>query len=646
MLKISQLVDKLNRWSYDYHVKGNSTIPDALYDSEYKLLEQLEKQFPDEVLSYSPTQRVGHKLDSFAPKIELKSLMGSLSNTYNIQDTANWFLKTNAPLYSCEPKIDGLAASLIYINGIFNSAATRGDGYIGEDITHNVRAIKNVPLKLLCDNPPNYLEVRGEIFMPKAAFTEYNNQNPNNQFSNPRNAAAGTIRQRDPALVAQRGLMFCCHSLGDCSNELPDSFNDTLTLFDSWGIPIVLNHTTMIPENCPLYYNSILEHRNLLPIDIDGVVFKVDSKRLQLQIGSTSRTPKWAIAFKFPAQEMATKVLAIDLQIGRTGVLTPVARLEPVQVGGAEVSNVTLHNLDRIQIKDIRVGDTVNVRRAGDVIPEIVNVIMELRPDNTAPFEYPTSCPDCGSPLINDGKFIVCTGGSKCTAQFLAAVIHFASKDALNIDGLGDKIIAQLVNRKKVSKLSDLYCLTIDDLCELEGIKIRSATKILQSIERSKATTVDKLLYGLGIKGIGRRASKDILNTFGSLNELLATPDLLEECLRIPSFGEVRSNALNEFIQNPINRAELETLKEILRLKVKLSASGNLNGLVFVITGTFEIPRADIKKLIETNGGKVSDSVSKSVDFLIEGENGGSKVDKAKAMNKPIISLEQLYSMV
>ena len=328
--------------------------------------------------------------------------------------TAAWFLKTDAPLYSCEPKIDGLAASLIYINGIFSSAATRCEGYIREDITHHVRAIKNVPLKLLCENPPDYLEVLGEIFMPKSAFIEYNEKNPDNQFSNPRNAAAGTIRQRDPALVAQRGLMFWCHSLGECANELPDSFNDTLKLFESWGIPIVINHTVMTPENCPLYYNSILEQRNLLPIDIDGVVFKVDSKLLQLQIESTSRTPKWAIAFKFPAQEMATKVIAIDLQIGRTGVLTPVARLEPVQVGGAEVSNVTLHNLDHIQIKDIRVGDTVNIRRAGDDIPEIVNVIMELRPDNTVPFEYPTSCPDCGSQLINDGKFIVCTGGSKC----------------------------------------------------------------------------------------------------------------------------------------------------------------------------------------------------------------------------------------
>lgn len=663
--QINELKQQLQQHNHAYYVLDAPQIPDAEYDKLFIALQQLETEYPQLITPDSPTQRVGAApLREFAEVVHTIPML-SLANAFDVSEMETFERRIRERLqldnieYVAEPKMDGLAISLRYEQGILVNAATRGDGARGEDVTHNIRTIKSIPLRLLGDNYPQVLEVRGEVFMTKDGFSKINQQHAKSGdriFANPRNAAAGTLRQLDAKITATRPLNFMSYGVGVVEPAFEaETYSLILQQLKQFGLPIshYLQIVTGIPS-CLDYYQQILEKRDQLPFEIDGVVYKINLLAHQIQLGFVSRAPRWAIAYKLPPQEVLTQVLAIDIQVGRTGALTPVARLAPVAVGGVTVTNATLHNIDEIRRKDVRVGDTVTVRRAGDVIPEVVQVVLEKRDTETQPFELPNHCPICGSVVVREaGESIArCSGGLFCAAQQKQAIAHFASRRAMDIEGLGDKLIEQIVDSKLVTTLPDIYRITRDQWASLPRMGGKSADNLLQALEKSKTTTFDKFLYALGIREVGETTARILATHFGKLENLLAAT--VEQLQEIHDIGAVVANNIVTFLQQPHNVEIITQLQQngvhwqdIDIAVVTEDATATLVGKTFVITGTLSsLSREEAKAKLLALGAKVSESVSKKTSYVITGEKAGSKLDKAQQLGIPVLSEEELLQLL
>ncbi|MBS0424747.1 MAG: NAD-dependent DNA ligase LigA [Proteobacteria bacterium] len=657
---------EIERHNYLYYALDNPAIPDAEYDRLLRELQQIEQDYPQLVTAGSPTQRVGAApLKAFA-QIAHDIPMLSLSNAFEDSEVEAFDRRVCDGLavdeieYTAEPKFDGLAVSLRYENGVFKTGATRGDGYTGEDITLNLKTIRSIPLKLPVDYPPALLEVRGEVLMLKKDFLRLNEQQSakgEKEFANPRNAAAGSLRQLDPGITATRRLTFFAYGIGQCDDaQLPqDTHHNMLRYLSSLHFPVSAECrvVTGLPGLLE-YYRTIGAKRDDLPYAIDGVVYKVNSLTFQEKLGFVSRAPRFAIAHKFPAQEAMTQLLAIDVQVGRTGALTPVARLQPVFVGGVNVTNATLHNTDEIERKDVRVGDIVIVRRAGDVIPEIVSVVMEKRPAGALVFILPAHCPVCGAKAVRlpDEAVARCTGGLFCPAQRKQALLHFASRRAMDIEGLGDKLVDQLVDQAIVRTPADLYRLGIAALANLERMAEKSANNIVSAIEKSKRTTLARFIYALGIRNVGEATAKDLAAYLGSLDRLMAADS---ECLQqIPDVGPVVAQSIAGFFAEAHNREVIEQLRacgvhwdEHEGKSLLTGTAAPLSGKTFVLTGTLPaMSREEAKEKIEALGGKVSSSVSKKTDYVVAGADPGSKYDKAVSIGVTILDQAGLEALL
>jgi DNA ligase (NAD+) len=734
--ELRRLIDYHN---YRYYVLDDPEIPDAEYDRLLRDLQALEAEHPDLVTPDSPTQRVGAEpLAAFA-EVEHRVPMLSLENALDEGEMRAFDRRVRERLgadrvaYVAEPKLDGLAISLTYKGGVLTQAATRGDGRRGEDVTAQVRTIRSVPLRLRGDDWPALLEVRGEVFLPKAGFEAINERarrEGGKVFANPRNAAAGSLRQLDPRITAERPLTLFCYGFGAVEGgTLVDTQSGSLALLKGWGLRI--SPELKILEGvdaCIDYHRAIAERRDTLDYDIDGVVFKIDSLADQEELGFVARAPRWAVAYKFPAQEELTRVEGIEFQVGRTGALTPVARLEPVFVGGVTVSNATLHNIDEVHRKDVRPGDTVYVRRAGDVIPEVVRVLPERRPPDTRPVELPTECPVCGSRVIRmEGEAVArCTGGLYCAAQRKEAIRHFGSRRALDIEGLGEELIEQLVDRDLVRDPADLFALTHEQLSGLERMGDKSAKNLLDALARSRDTTLARFIYALGIREVGEATAQALAEHFRDLDELMAvgiddltarggvkgvgpktaqsildflaahpgeardgglaewlaasripgvsprtaeviaerfptldalraaTADDLENKrrTRVPGVGEKVAEQIVGFFAEPHNRAVIAKLRaagirwEASAEKAGQGAGRPLEGKTFVITGTLSRPREEIKERLAALGAKVTGSVSGKTDYLLAGEEAGSKLDKAHSLGVAVLSEAELEALI
>ncbi len=559
--------------------------------------------------------------------------------------------------YAAEPKLDGAAVSLLYVNGMLQQGATRGDGRRGEDITHNVRTIDAVPLKLMGDDYPEALEVRGEVFMPKAGFEAYNKrarETGEKTFVNPRNAAAGSLRQLDPKLTAERPLDIYVYSVGIVEGrELPDSHNEVLDLLQAWGLKTCPERSVVKGiDGCLAYYEELGARRESLSYEIDGVVYKVDSRAEQRELGFVSRAPRWALAHKFPAQEEMTVLKGVEFQVGRTGALTPVARLEPIFVGGVTVSNATLHNMDEVNRKDVRIGDTVIVRRAGDVIPEVVSVIESRRPKGARKVKLPAKCPVCDSAVVREeGEAVArCTGGLYCSAQRVEALKHFVSRRAMDIDGLGAKLIEQLVNTDRIKTPADIYYLEKEELASLERMGEKSAQNLVDAIEQSKETTLARFLYSLGIREVGEATAAGVAAYFGGLDDVVGATE--EELEMVPDVGPVVASRIRAFFAEEHNREVIARLKKAgVRWKETKPRTapqdGPLAGKVFVLTGTLaSMTRDEAKDRIQALGGKVTGSVSKKTDFVIYGDKAGSKLKKAQDLDVETLDEEQFEGLL
>jgi len=652
--------------NYRYYVLDNPIIPDAEYDKLLHELQQIEQDNPQLITADSPTQRVGAAPLKAFSQITHHIPMLSLSNAFDDTEVEAFNrrvcegLSVDATEYTVEPKFDGLAVSLCYENGILKTGATRGDGNTGEDITLNLKTIKSIPLSLPIRNPPPFLEVRGEVLMLKADFLTLNQRQlakGEKEFANPRNAAAGSLRQLDPAVTATRRLTFFAYGVGQYEDaHMPhDKHSNMLNYLSSLHFPVARECRVVTGLQGLLgYYQTIGAQRENLPYAIDGVVYKVNSLLQQEQLGFVSRAPRFAIAHKFPAQEAVTQLLGIDVQVGRTGALTPVARLKPVFVGGVTVTNATLHNADEIERKDVRIGDTVIVRRAGDVIPEIVSVILEKRPVDSQVFNMPVHCPVCGAKAVRlqDEAASRCTGGLFCPAQRKQAILHFASRRAMDIEGLGDKLVDQMVDNAIVRTPADLYKLGITALANLERMAEKSANNILSAIEKSKYTTLARFIYALGIRNVGEATAKDFAAYLGSLNRLVEADT--ERLQQIPGIGPVVAQSIVDFFAEPHNREVIEQLRasgvhwDEHEGKTSLSgAAVPLQGKTFVLTGTLpNMSREEAKEKIEALGGKVSGSVSKKTDYVVVGADPGSKYDKAVGLGVTILDEGGLLTLL
>jgi DNA ligase (NAD+) len=660
--RIETLRAEIEGHDYRYYVLDQPSIPDAEYDRLLRELQELEAQYPDLVTPESPTQRVGGQpLEGFE-EVRHSTPMLSLANAFSAEEIRQFHdrvvrgLEIDHVDYAAEPKLDGVAIALRYEGGVLRQAATRGDGTTGEDVTTNVRTIAAVPLRLgranSVDDWPQQLEVRGEIYMPLAGFEVYNEQarrDGRKEFVNPRNAAAGSLRQLDPRLTAQRPLAFFAYSLV-AAERLPDSQTEALELLKSWGFPVNPEvRRVRDAEGCLDYYAAMERRRPGLPYDIDGVVFKVDSRQQQETLGFVSRAPRWAIAQKFPAQEVVTQLLGIDVQVGRTGTLTPVARLEPVFVGGVTVTNATLHNLDEIRRKDVRVGDWVVVRRAGDVIPELVRVVPERRQGEPEEFEMPDSCPVCGSAVerIEGEAAFRCSGGLFCAAQRIRSLLHFASRKAMDIEGLGEKLVVQLVESGLVRSIADLYRLRREQLVELERMGEKSADNLLAQLERSKSPPLDRLLYALGIREVGEVTATALARHFGDLDSLAAAGE--EELVDVPDVGPVVAGHVHAFFQEPHNREILAELAQAgLRWQPLEAPAGEqpLAGQTWVLTGALSMPRARAKTLLESLGARVAGSVSAKTSVVLAGEEAGSKLRKAESLGIEVVDEDAFRALL
>ncbi len=660
-LRIKTLREQLNRHSYLYYVLDNPEIPDSEYDRLYRELQQLENKHPELITPDSPTQRVGEQpLKSFS-QVTHRIPMLSLDNVFSEDELEAFARRIRDRLgreeqldFNAEPKLDGLAVSLVYEDGLFVQAATRGDGTTGEDVTQNVKTIHSVPLRLTGKGYPSLLEVRGEVFMPREGFNRLNRhalEKGEKTFVNPRNAAAGSLRQLDPKITASRPLAFYCYSTGATEGgELPDTQNGILSQLQQWGLP-VCSEVKLIKgiKGCLGYYEEIQRKRDDLPYDIDGVVYKVNSISLQKELGFVARAPRWAIAHKFPAQEEVTHILNVDFQVGRTGAITPVARLEPVFVGGVTVSNATLHNMDEIERKDIRIGDKVFIRRAGDVIPEVVRVVPGSRKKAVKKIRLPAQCPVCGSDIEQiEGEAIArCTGGLVCKAQRTEAIKHFASRKAMDIDGLGDKLVEQMVETGLVETVVDLYRLNIDEVAGLERMGQKSAENLIKAIDNSRKPALAKLVYALGIREVGEATARSLALSFGNLQAIMNADE--ETLQQIQDIGPVVAQHITHFFAQLHNKQVIhQLLREVeIQSPAQKQHKQTLTGKTFVITGTLtNMTREEAKELLQSAGAKVSGSVSAKTDYLLAGEKAGSKLAKAEQLGVEVIDENKLRQML
>ena len=654
--RIGELKRQLNDYSYRYHVLDDPIVPDAEYDRLLQELAELESEYPEFITEDSPTQRVGDRPLSEFSEVSHEVPMLSLDNAFSDEELFVFDKRSKDRLavaeihYTAEVKLDGLAVSLLYHHGKLVRAATRGDGTTGEDVTSNIRTINSIPLALRSTGYPVRLEVRGEVFMTKAGFEELNNRQlarAEKLFANPRNAAAGSLRQLDPRLTAERPLKFFAHGIGVVDGgELPGSHFEILQSLKTWGLPVSTESRRVAGiEECIGFYREISDKRAQLPYEIDGIVFKVDDLKFRTELGFVSRAPRWAIAYKFPPEEELTEVLDIEVQVGRTGALTPVARLKPVRVGGVTVTNATLHNADEVQRKDVRVGDTVVVRRAGDVIPEVVRVIPEKRIGATQPFTMPNQCPVCLSATerIEGEAVLRCTGGLHCRAQTIQSIIHFASRSAMDIAGLGVKLVEQLFDAGQIQTIADLYQLDHERLAALERMGDKSAENLLRAIETSKNTRFDNFLYALGIREVGETTARNLARHF-QLDEIRTVTQ--EDLCQVRDIGPVVAENIVRFFNDEQNIAIMD---KVIAAGVRWESSqddktAGLSGKTFVITGTLAtLSRNEAKDRLTSQGAKVSGSVSARTDYLIAGENPGSKLDKARSLGVRVLDEAGLF---
>lgn len=659
--RVRQLREELREHNYRYYVLDEPAVPDAEYDRLFAELVSLEAQHPELQSPESPTQRVGSAPAQGFSQVEHSVAMLSLGNAFSAEDVEDFARRIRTRLgeahagpFVAEPKLDGVALALRYEAGRLVQAATRGDGYTGEDVTHNARTISAIPLRLR-GQAPQSLEVRGEVYMDKAGFEAMNaaaREAGDRSFVNPRNAAAGSLRQLDPKLTAQRPLKFFAYALGKSSEALGDRHSTILERLREFGLPV--SPEWRIVEDVPgllEYYAAILERRDSLPYEIDGVVYKVDEIARQEALGFVSRAPRWAVAHKFPAAEELTTVEDIEIQVGRTGALTPVARLAPVFVGGVTVTNATLHNEDEIRRKDVRIGDTVVVRRAGDVIPEVVKVLPERRPPSACQFVMPEQCPVCASAVERTpGEAVArCTGGLYCPAQRRNALIHFASRKAMDIDGLGEKLIDQLLEADLVRTPADLYQLTAAQLQSLDRMGEKSAANVLEAIDRSRQTELRRLLFALGIREVGEATAAALAGHFGSLSALMAADQ--EALESVPDVGPVVAGHIRHFFAEPHNRTVISQLQSAgVQWREGAPAApseGPLVGRTYVLTGTLEsMARDEASRRLEALGAKVTGSVSGKTTALIAGPGAGSKLAKAEKLGVPILDESDLLELL
>lgn len=662
--QVKQLRAEINEHNYRYYLLDAPIIPDAEYDRLFRELLDLETKHPELKTPDSPTQRIGAPPLKLFPEVVHAIPMLSLDNAFSDEEVINFDkriherLKTQKEItYTSEPKLDGLAVTLLYEKGIFVSGATRGDGITGEQITENLRTISTIPLKLRGKEYPLLLEVRGEVFMPKAGFKKLNEtaeKKGEKLFTNPRNAAAGSLRQLDSKITAGRPLDFFAYAIAhiESKNKGFSRHSESLQQLKVWGFPVCpLNQVTHGIQQCLDYYKGIATDRHSLPYEIDGVVYKVDDLELQKQLGFISRAPRWAIAYKFPAEEALTELLEVEFQVGRTGILTPVARLKPIFVGGAKVSNATLHNMDEIERKDIRLHDSVIVRRAGDVIPEVVSVVLEKRPSNSKKIQLPKHCPICGSKVIRpEGEAAArCIGELWCPAQQKEAILHFASRRAMNIDGLGTKIVDQLVETKLVKTVADLYKLKVPVLAELDRMGTKSAENLVNAIQKSKKTTFPRFLHALGIREVGEATAQTLANHFKNLNNLIKAD---ENALQtVSDIGPVVAAHIFAFFRQSHN---IQVIDRLLQSGIYWPALSSpaihtqpLKGQSFVLTGSLRsLTREEAKAQLLNLGASVNESVSKKTSYVVVGEEPGSKLAKAEQLQIKILDEKQFLNLL
>jgi len=678
--RVTELHQLINQYNYQYYVLDQPTVPDAEYDRLMRELIALEKQYPELKTLDSPSQKVGGQALKSFTQVQHQLPMLSLDNVFSeeewlafvkrIKDRLDASVDMDKVAFCAEPKLDGLAVSLRYESGILVQAATRGDGSTGENITENVRTIKCIPLKLQGNDYPDILEVRGEVFMPKASFNALNERalkKGEKTFANPRNAAAGSLRQLDSKITAQRNLAFYAYGLGFVGNKgdsvesvtnknsdhpwLANSHYQRLCQLKTLGLPMCPEVRLLKnSEQCTDFYQDILAKRDSLSYEIDGTVLKVDDIQLQKKLGFVARAPRWAMAYKFPAQEELTQVEAVEFQVGRTGAITPVARLTPVFVGGVTVSNATLHNQDEIERLGLKIHDTVIIRRAGDVIPQIVSVVLDKRGDNAVDIEFPKACPVCHSPVAKaEGEAVLrCTAGLFCEAQRKEAIKHFASRKAHDIDGLGDKLVEQLVDEKLITTPADLFSLTEVQISTMERMGKKSAQNLINSLEKAKKTTLAKFIYGLGIREVGEATANNLANHFLTLENIQSAS--LEELQQVADVGEVVAKNIINFFKEEHNLAVVRKLNEIMSwpaIEPKSAEQQPLKDLTYVITGTLsQMGRSDAKAALQALGAKVSGSVSAKTDYLVAGEKAGSKLTKAQDLGVKILSEDDLIALL
>lgn len=654
--RIKELKDILNKSGYEYYVLDNPTMSDFEYDRLMQELIKLESEFPEFATADSPTQRVGGEVaDGFAEvvhTVQMQSLADVFSKDelYEFDSRVRTALGDESVEYVTEMKIDGLSVSLEYENGLFTRGSTRGNGFVGEDITQNLKTIPGIPLKL--NEPLPFIEVRGEVYMPEKSFLRLNEQREASGepvFANPRNAAAGSLRQLDSRIAAERKLDIFVFNLQRIEGKELSSHSQSIEYLSSLGFKVIPERD--VYTNIDDAYKEVLrigESRGELAFDIDGAVVKVNSFAQREFLGSTSKTPKWAAAYKFPAEQKQTELLDIILQVGRTGAVTPNAVLKPVRIAGSTVSRATLHNIDNIKDKDIRIGDTVIIEKAGDIIPAVVGVVKEKRPANSVPFEMPKVCPICGEPLVREeGEAAVRCINPNCSAQQLRAVIHFVSKAAMNIDGLGASIVEQLLDKKLINDCSDIYYLNFDNVISLDGFAEKSANNLIAAISESKKSGLDRVLFGLGIRMIGSRAAQILAAHFGNIDPLMSAS--VDELSSISEIGTKMAQSIVEYFKQDKSLYIIERLRAAgVDLTYTSTQKGNnFDGKIFVLTGTLPtLKRNDAKKLIESYGGKVSGSVSKNTDFVVAGEEAGSKLDKALSLGIKVLSEAELTEML
>jgi DNA ligase (NAD+) len=659
--RVAELRNAIEHHNYLYYVQDQPAISDAEFDRLFRELQELEQRYPTLVTPDSPTQRVGAKAESEFAAITHALPMLSLNNAFSDEEVGAFDRRVREALgvdeveYATEPKFDGLAISITYEGGLLTTGATRGDGYTGEDVTQNLRTIRALPLRLFAKSPPRLLEVRGEVVMLKKHFEALNLQQREKgekEFANPRNAAAGSLRQLDPHITAARPLTFFAYALGRFEGRgLPtDQHSRQIDYLEQLRLPVSPHRRVVGGLDGLLgYYRDIGARRASLPYEIDGVVYKVNELKLQERLGFVSRAPRFALAHKFPAEEAQTEVLAIDVQVGRTGALTPVARLKPVAVGGVTVTNATLHNEDEVHRKDVRAGDTVVVRRAGDVIPEVVRVLVEKRPAHTRVFKMPDTCPVCHSRVERlEGEAVArCTAGLYCPAQRKQALLHFASRRAMDIEGLGDKLVDQLVDNGIVKTPADIYELDVETLAGLERMGEKSAANVVQAIARSRNATLARFIFALGIRNVGESTARDLARAFGNIRALMEADE--ERLQQVPDVGPVVAHSIAGFFREPHNR---EVVANLLNAGIRwadapLPAGGSLTGKVFVLTGTLSgLTREHATERIEAAGGKVASSVSKKTSYVVAGADPGSKYDKARELGIPVLDEEGLLHLL